>query len=164
MVNVLGKVAIGDIPGQKASKQEVLTWKTSTAMLEAKFKLWKPVDLSEDADPCDTYICCIMTEVFRSRRSKLNQEFAIVVIDMMFDSTITTTSFTDGEIYSRIEALSKQVNNVQESNDNAEDNNDEQHLEEYENHSDCHSNISHSGTPSMCHNYDDNSYNDPKDY
>ncbi|CAG8752700.1 4969_t:CDS:2 [Dentiscutata erythropus] len=129
-------------------------------MLEAKSKLWKPVDLSEGANPCDIYIHCIMTEVFRSRRSKLNQEFAIAVIDMMFDSTITTTSLMDGEIHSQMEALSKQVNNVQESDDNAKD----QHLEEYKNHSDCYSDISHPGTPSMCHNYDDNGYNNSEDY
>ncbi|CAG8761608.1 8794_t:CDS:2, partial [Gigaspora margarita] len=54
MVNILGKVSIGDAPGQKASKEEILAWKTSPALLEAKTKLWKPVDLSEDADPQDT--------------------------------------------------------------------------------------------------------------
>ncbi|CAG8677397.1 14452_t:CDS:2, partial [Racocetra fulgida] len=95
MVNVLGKIAISDIPGQKASKKEVLTWKTNLAMLEAKSKLWVPVDLSEDADPRNIYIRRIITKVFRGHRSKLNQEFAIAVIDMMFDPTITTTSLTE---------------------------------------------------------------------
>ncbi|CAG8626106.1 521_t:CDS:2, partial [Racocetra fulgida] len=113
MVNVLGKIAIGDISGQKASKKEILTWKTSLAMLEAKSKLWVPVDLSEDADLCDTYIYRIITEVFRGRCLKLNQEFAIAVINMMFKPTITTTSLTDREIHSRIEARSKQINNIQ---------------------------------------------------
>ncbi|CAG8704954.1 17487_t:CDS:2 [Dentiscutata erythropus] len=130
------------------------------AMLEAKSKLWKPVDLPEGADPRNIYIHHIMTKVFRSCYSKLNQEFAIAVIDIMFNPTITTTSLMGGEIHSRMEALSKQVNNIQESDDNAED----QYLEEYENHSNCHSDISHSGTPSMYHNYDDNGYNDPEDY
>ncbi|CAG8592132.1 1674_t:CDS:1 [Dentiscutata erythropus] len=112
MVNVFGKVAIEDIPRQKASKQDVLAWKTSLAMLEAKSKLWQPVDLSKDTNPHDTYIRCIITEAFRGRYSKLNQEFAIVVIDMMVDPTITTTSLTSREIQSRMEAQSKQINNV----------------------------------------------------
>ncbi|CAG8850200.1 29803_t:CDS:1, partial [Racocetra persica] len=53
--------------------------------------------------------------------SKLNQEFAIAVIDMMFDPTITTTSLTGREIHFRMEARSKQVNNIQQLGDsNAE--------------------------------------------
>ncbi|CAG8766754.1 17173_t:CDS:2, partial [Racocetra persica] len=69
--------------------------KTSSAMIEAKSKLWEPVDLSEDTNFCNIYICYIITEVFESCHSKLNQEFAIAVIDMMFDPTITTTSLTE---------------------------------------------------------------------
>ncbi|CAG8855143.1 13173_t:CDS:1, partial [Gigaspora margarita] len=98
MVNILGKVSISDAPGQKASKKEVLAWKTSPALLEAKTKLWKPVDLSEDADPQDIYIRHIMIEVWRNRHSKINQEFAIAVIEMMFDPAIITTSLTSDDI------------------------------------------------------------------
>ncbi|CAG8728371.1 6885_t:CDS:2, partial [Dentiscutata erythropus] len=105
IVNVFGKVAIEDIPGQKASKQNVLAFRD----------------------------CC----------SKLNQEFAIAVINMMVDLIITTTSLTSGEIQSRMEAQSKQINNVQMLDDNTEDNNVEQHSEEYKSHFDHYSDISH---------------------
>jgi len=104
MINVLGKVMIGDVPKQKASKEEIINWKTSPAMLEAKAKLWQPVDTAEDADPQDTYIRHIMTDVWRDNRSKVNQQFAIAVIDMMFDPTITTTSLTGDEIAQRMQA------------------------------------------------------------
>ncbi|CAG8700376.1 36259_t:CDS:2, partial [Racocetra persica] len=105
IVNILGKIAIDDIPRQKASKKE----KMLTLVI---------------------YICHIITEVFRDRYSKLNQEFAIAVIDMIFNPTITTTSLT--------------------GDSNAE-NNTKQHLEVCKDHSDNISDISHSCTPSSTH-------------
>ncbi|CAG8658432.1 4840_t:CDS:2 [Gigaspora margarita] len=109
MVNILGKVSIGDAPGQKASKKEILAWKTSPVLLEAKTKLWKPVDLSEDADPQDTYIHHIMIEVWRNCHSKINQEFAIAVIEMMFDPAITTTSLTSDDIDAFMQAQTMKI-------------------------------------------------------
>jgi len=114
MVNVFGKVVIGDAPGQKATKDEVVSWKTSPAMVEAKKNLWRPVDTAEDADPSDTYIRRIMNDAWRNDRSKLNQEFAIAVIDIMFDLAITTTSLTGDEIEGRMQARSKQLERMEE--------------------------------------------------
>ncbi|CAG8792538.1 1130_t:CDS:2, partial [Dentiscutata erythropus] len=133
IVNILGKVAIRNILSQKASKKEVLAWKTSSAMFEAKSKS----------------ICC---------RSKLNQEFAIVVIDMMFDPTIMTTSHTGGEIHSRIETQSKQINNIIQD-DNAEDIN----ILFVINGSDYYPELSLSGTSSST-NHDDNYANMDSDH
>ena len=109
MISVFGSVVIGDAPGQKAMKEEVVNWKTSPAMIEAKEKLWNPVDTAEDADPQDTYIRRIMTEVWKNKRSKINQEFAIAVIDMMFDPAITITSLTGDEISQRMQARAAQL-------------------------------------------------------
>jgi len=109
MVNVFGKVVIGDAPGQKATKEEVVSWKTSPAMIEAKKNLWQPVDTAEDADPHDTYIRRIMNNAWKNDRSKINQEFAIAVIDMMFDPAITTTSLTGDEIEGRMQARAEQL-------------------------------------------------------
>ena len=56
IVNVFGKVVIGDAPGQKATKEEVVSWKTSPAMIEAKKNLWQPVNTAEDVNSYDIYI------------------------------------------------------------------------------------------------------------
>ncbi|CAG8527929.1 5651_t:CDS:2 [Racocetra persica] len=99
----------------------------------------KPVDLSEDTDLCDIYIYYIMIEVFRSHHSKLNQEFVITVIDIMFDPTITTTSFTKTR---------SNINSSVEQESGAKDNNVEQYFNKYKSDSDCYPKLSLSSTPS----------------
>ncbi|CAG8649392.1 8151_t:CDS:2, partial [Racocetra persica] len=84
MVNILEKVNIGDTSGQKASKEKILAWKTSLALLEAKTKLWKP--------------------------------FAIAVIEMIFDLTITTTSRTGDDIDTYMQARTIKI--IQINNEN----------------------------------------------
>jgi len=120
MISVFGKVAIGDAPGQKATKEEVVRWKTSPAMIEARKNLRQPVDTAEDADPHDTYIRRIMINVWKNDHSEINQEFAIAVIDMMFDPTITTTSLTGDEIEGRMQARATQPKKM-ETEDSEED-------------------------------------------
>jgi len=89
-------------------------------MIEVRKNLWQPVDTAEDADPHDTYIRRIIIDVWKNDRSEINQEFAIAVIDMMFDPTITTTSLTGNEIEGRMQARATQLKKM-ETEDSEED-------------------------------------------
>jgi hypothetical protein len=91
MMNVFGKVFIGDYPGHKASPSEVLAWKTSKNARWAYENLWNGIDESGN-DPCDTYINRITKEVLKSNeRTSNNCLFIIAIVDLMFDPNIQTT-------------------------------------------------------------------------
>lgn len=48
--STFGKVFIGDIPGQKASMDEITNWKNSTNVMWTRNNLWSKVNESEKDD------------------------------------------------------------------------------------------------------------------
>ena len=103
MMNVFGKVFIGDYPGHKASPSEVLAWKTSKNAKWAYENLWNGVDESGN-DPCDTYISRITKEVLKSNeRTSNNCLFIIAIVDLMFDPSVQTTVLSGESIIKRMD-------------------------------------------------------------
>ena len=107
--NIFGKVNIGEIPGHKGSPEEVMKWKNLPNVTWAKQHLWNQVEGSDDQD--DTYISRIMNEVFKvEKRTANNCVFVIVVVDLIFDVNIQTTTLTGGMIVQRMnEKLNEKV-------------------------------------------------------
>ncbi|KAF0476368.1 hypothetical protein F8M41_024416 [Gigaspora margarita] len=58
-----------------------------------------------------------MIEVWRNCHSKINQEFAIAVIEMMFDPAITTTSLTSDDIDAFMQARTIKIMQMKNENE-----------------------------------------------
>jgi len=92
--NTFGKVLIGEIPGNKASIEAIMNWKTSSNVKWASENLWCQVDEDSD-DQYDTYMNRILNEVFKAdKRNTSNCAFVIAIVDLMFDTNVQTTTLT----------------------------------------------------------------------
>lgn len=102
--NTFGKVFLGEIPGQKASFDEIANWKNSTNVLWAKKNLWSQVKDSDKDD--DTYINRITSQVFKEDKFTTNNcLFVIAIVDLIFDVNVQATTLSGETITKRMEKL-----------------------------------------------------------
>ena len=102
--NTFGKVFIGDIPGQKASMDEIKNWKNSTNVMWARNNLWSQVNESKKDD--DTYINRITNQVFKVNNLTTNNcLFVLAVVDIIFDVNVLSTTLTGEMITNRMNKL-----------------------------------------------------------
>ena len=102
--STFGKVFIGDIPGQKASMDEITNWKNSTNVMWARNNLWSKVNESEKGD--DTYITRITNQVFKvNKLTTDNCLFVLAVVDLIFDINVPSTTLTGETITKRMKKL-----------------------------------------------------------
>ncbi len=102
--STFGKVFIGDIPGQKASMDEITNWKNSTNVMWARNNLWSKVNESEKDD--DTYITRITNQVFKvNKLTTDNCLFVLAVVDLIFDINVPSTTLTGETITKRMKKL-----------------------------------------------------------
>ena len=102
--STFGKVFIGDIPGQKASMDEITNWKNSTNVMWARNNLWSKVNESEKDD--DTYITRITNQVFKvNKLTTDNCLFVLAVVDLIFDINVPSTMLTGETITKRMKKL-----------------------------------------------------------
>ena len=102
--STFGKVFIGDIPGQKASMDEITNWKNSTNVMWARNNLWSKVNESEKDD--DTYITRITNQVFKvNKLTTDNCLFVLAVVDLIFDINVPSTTFTGETITKQMKKL-----------------------------------------------------------
>lgn len=91
--NTFGKVFIEDIPGQKASMDEIKKWKNSTNVMWARDNLWSQVNESKKDN--DTYINRITNQVFKVNNLTTNNcLFVLAVVDIIFDVNVLSTTLT----------------------------------------------------------------------
>lgn len=102
--STFGKVFIGDIPGQKASMDEITNWKNSINVMWARNNLWSKVNKSEKDD--DTYITRITNQVFKvNKLTTDNCLFVLAVVDLIFDINVPSTTLTGETITKRMKKL-----------------------------------------------------------
>ena len=102
--STFGKVFIGDIPGQKASIDEITKWKNLTNVMWARNNLWSKVNESEKDD--DTYITRITNQVFKvNKLTTDNCLFVLAVVDLIFDINVPSTTLTGETITKRMKKL-----------------------------------------------------------
>jgi hypothetical protein len=105
--NTFGKVFVGEIPGQKASSEEIANWKKSKNVLWAKKNLWSQVKDSDKED--DTYINRITSQVFKEEKFTTNNcLFVVAVVDLIFDVNVPTTTLTGETITKRMSKLNSE--------------------------------------------------------
>jgi hypothetical protein len=110
--NTFGKVFIGEISGYKASAEEIRDWKSSSNVMWAKNNLWSQVKDSIKED--DTYIDRITSEVFKVEKFTTNNcLFVVAIVDLIFDSNVSSTTLTGEMIVRRMnEKSNEKVLNV----------------------------------------------------
>ena len=107
--STFGKVHIGEIPGNRATVETIINWKTSSNVKWAKENLWNPVD---DNDRNDTYMKRILDQVFKAEKCTTNNcAFVIAVVELIFDPNVQTTSLSGEMIIDRMNKKLKMHSN-----------------------------------------------------
>ena len=104
LCNTFGKVFIEDIPGQKASMDEIKKWKNSTNVMWARDNLWSQVNESKKDN--NTYINRITNQVFKVNNLTTNNcLFVLAVVDIIFDVNVLSMTLTGETITNRMNKL-----------------------------------------------------------
>jgi len=128
VMNVFGKVFLGNYPGNKATPMEIANWKNSKNVKWASENLWNPVENSNDLH--DTYINRITNEVLKkSERAENNCLFVVAIVDLIFDPEIQTTTLSGELITKRMDQMEKDKESYEDDtdeNDQEDDQEDDQ--------------------------------------
>ena len=103
---IFGQTRVGEIPGNRLTTEDIMSWKSSTGVKWARDHLWSMVDEDGD-DQHDTYMSRIVNEVFKPERCTTNNcAFTVAIIDLIFDTKVHTTTLTGEMIADRMNKLS----------------------------------------------------------